>query len=128
MQKRFIILELSFVAVMLIASALFFAGQYAHFQRAERDNTRKTAINALYYSLEKYYLPAEKGYPLTVSADILPTVDPALFTDPNGFAIGDSRSDYRYEPSGCNDTRCNSYTLRSTLEAEADYIQHSPDN
>lgn len=128
MQKRFVILELVFVVVMLVASGLFFASQYEHFQRAERDNTRKTAINALYYSLEKYYLPKEKSYPLTLTREALPIVDPTLFNDPSGSLIGDSSSEYRYEPSGCNATGCQSYTLRAALEAEADYIKRSPQN
>lgn len=122
----FTVLELILIIVVLsIASVVFFV-QKNNLQVTARDEHRKTAINAIYYGLEQVYFKQNQSYPKTVSSTNLPSVDPALFIDPSGAKIGDGASNYRYEPVNCNDKgACTSYTLRSTLENEADYIKTS---
>lgn len=126
MNKRasgFTILELLFVVVLLGAASILFFVQKNNLEVAGRDETRKTAINAMHYSLEEVFYKTNKYYPRTIDEKTLPSVDPALFKDPQGVKIGESTSDYRYEGTDCNGNECNDYTLRTTLENEDDYIK-----
>jgi prepilin-type N-terminal cleavage/methylation domain-containing protein len=121
--RGFTVIELLIVvAVLALASVIFFI-QKQNIETANRDDARRTSINAIYYSLEEVYKDENGSYPRTVSAEILPSVDPALFEDPNGIEIGLGESDFRYEPTNCNENACSGYTLRSTLEQEDDYVK-----
>lgn len=126
MSKRmsgFTVIEVVIVVVLLgLASVLFFI-QKNNVEVSAKDDSRKSSVNAMYYSLEEVFYGQNKYYPASISAQVLPSVDPDLFTDPSGFLIGESDSDYRYEPTGCVDGKCKTYTLRATLENEADYIK-----
>lgn len=121
----FTVIELVIVAAFLAFAAVLFFIQKNDLQVAARDTERKTAINAIYYDLEEVYYAQHKYYPETITKDTLTAIDPALLTDPNGVAIGTSGSDYRYDATDCTDNHCQSYTLRSHLENEADYIKTS---
>lgn len=126
--KGFTVIELIFIIVLLgVASVLFFV-QKNNLASAGRDETRKTAINAMYYSIEEVYFKANHYYPRTIDSAVLPSVDPSLFTDPNGVKIGEAKSNYRYEPYNCTGDQCKNYTLRTTLENEADYIKTNRSN
>ena len=124
----FTVIELIVVVVFLSLAAIVFFAQKNNLEVAAHDSERKTAINAMYYSLEEVFYANHKYYPQTISADNLTSMDPALFTDPNGIKIGAGSSDYRYEATNCTNDQCKSYTLRSTLENEADYIKQSRHN
>lgn len=121
----FTVIELVIVIAFLAFASVLFFMQKNNLEVAYRDTQRKTAINAMYYGLEEVFYAKHKYYPATVTKDNLTSIDPALFTDPNGKKIGDSDSNYRYEPTNCNNDECQSYTLRSTLENEADYVKTS---
>lgn len=110
------------VSVMVFASILFFV-QKNNLEVAARDEQRKTSINAMYFSLEEVYFKANGHYPRTINEKILPSVDPALFNDAANVKVGEASSEFRYEPTNCTDDRCLEYTLRSSLENEADYIK-----
>jgi Tfp pilus assembly protein PilE len=126
--KGFTIIELIFIIALLgVASVLFFI-QRNNLEVASRDETRKTAINAMYYSIEEVYFKTNGFYPRTIDATILPSVEPSLFKDPNGVAIGEANSNYRYEPYNCTGDQCKNYTLRTTLENEADYVKTNRSN
>lgn len=87
-QSGFTVIELIIVAVIfLVAGALIFI-QVNNLKIANQDDTRKTAINAMYYALEEVYYKQHHSYPQTLTAATLPSVDPALFTDPDGFTLG----------------------------------------
>lgn len=123
--RGFTVIELIIViAILGVASIVFFV-QKNHVEVAARDTTRKTAINAMYYSLEEVYFKQQKSYPRTLNAETLPSVDPELFKDTNGVKIGESTSEYRYEGLDCVENACKSYTLRTTLENEDDYVKKS---
>jgi type II secretory pathway pseudopilin PulG len=124
----FTIIELIFIVVLLGAASVLFFVQRNNLEVAGRDETRKTAINAMYYSIEEVYFKTNGFYPRTIDASILPSVDPALFTDPSGVKIGESSSNYRYEPYNCDGDHCKNYTLRTTLENEADYVKTNRSN
>jgi Tfp pilus assembly protein PilE len=121
----FTVIEIIFIVLVLAVASVVFFVQKNNLEVSARDNQRKTAINAIYYSLEQVYYKQNHSYPKTVTQTILPSVDPALFIDPNGAAIGDASSNYRYLPTNCTDSGCASYTLRTTLENEADFVKQS---
>lgn len=121
----FTVIEILFTVVILAAAGVLFFVQKDAVETAARDDKRKTAINAMYYSLEEVYYEANGYYPRSISSDVLPSVDPALFTDPSGNEISDASSSYRYTATNCTDDKCKSYTLRTTLENEADFIKES---
>lgn len=106
---------------------LFFI-QKNNLQTAARDEVRKTSINAMYYSLEEVYFKEHNSYPRTIDENVLPSVDPELFKDPNGVKVGESNSDYRYEPLDCSGNVCKKYNLRTTLENEDDFIKTNREN
>lgn len=121
--RGFTVIELLIViTVFAVASVVFFV-QKNHVEVAARDDARRTSINAIYYSLEEVYFAQNKSYPRTVNAEVLPSVDPELFKDPNGIRIGENTSDFRYEPLNCNGDSCKGYSLRTILEAEDDYVK-----
>lgn len=124
-RRGFTVIELIFVIVLLGAASLIFFSQKHGITVANQNATRKTAINAMYYSLEEVYYPAHNSYPQTINSSILPSVDPALFKDPSGNAIGTGKSNYRYTATDCTNGACAHYTLRSTLVQEADYVKIS---
>jgi hypothetical protein len=71
------------------------------------------------------YFKANGHYPLSIDSATLPSVDPDLFSDPNGTRVGAPTSDYRYEPTNCIASKCSSYTVRTTLENEDDFVKES---
>lgn len=121
--RGFTVIELLVVVVLFgIASVVFFTQKNA-VEVAARDENRKTSINAMYYSLEEVYFKQHNSYPRTITSENLPSVDPALLKDPAGVLIGESTSDFRYEAADCTNDSCKSYSLRATLENEADYVK-----
>lgn len=126
--RGFTVIELLIVVgVLAVASVVFFI-QKNHVEVAARDEARKTSINAIYYSLEEVYFKNNQSYPRTVNEQNLPSVDPGLFKDPSDVEIGEGTSDFRYEPLNCDGDDCKSYTLRTTLENEDDYIKTNRTN
>lgn len=121
----FTIVELLVIVLLLgVASVLFFI-QKNNVEVAARDGQRKTAINAMYYGLEEVFYKNNSFYPSTISETNLTSFDPALFTDPDGAKLGTSESDYRYEATNCDGEKCKGYTLRTTLENEADFVKEN---
>ena len=119
--KGFTIIEIVIVVVLLAAASILFFYQKNNIEIANRDNQRKTAINAMYYALEKSYYAQNKSYPSVINSETLASLDPGLLTDPNGVFINEPTSTYKYEPTGCNQNTCAGYTIRANLEKEADY-------
>lgn len=126
--RGFTVIELLVVAVVLAVGSVVFFMQKNHVEVAARDETRKTSINAMYYSLEEVYFTQHKSYPRTITAEVLPSVDPTLLKDPNGVKIGEGSSDFRYQPLNCDGDACKNYSLRTTLENEDDYVKTSRSN
>lgn len=110
------------IAFLGIASVLLFV-QKANLSAAERDDTRKTAINAMYYNLEEVFYETNGYYPTKIDSKTLRAMDPALFTDPDGHKLNTHDSTYHYTASGCENNKCKSYTLSADLEKEATYTK-----
>lgn len=124
--RGFTIIELLFIVVVIGTASVLFFVQKNNLEVATRDERRKISINAMYYSLEEVFYKTNGYYPRTIDEKVLPSMDPDLFTDPQGVKIGEANSNYRYESRNCEADQCKSYTLRTTLENEADYIKDSP--
>lgn len=127
-QRGFTVLELLAVITLLVIIGAVFWSQKTNIETASRDDKRKTAINAMYYSLEEVYYATNKSYPKTLTSSTLPSVDEKLFKDPSGVSIEKSESDYSYEGKNCNGDSCKSYALHAHLEHEADYEKESRNN
>lgn len=133
-RSGFTVIELLFIVVLLGAASVLFFIQKNNIEVTARDNQRKTAINAMYYGLEEIYYKQHQSYPRTLTPSTLPFIDPNLLTDPQGVTLGQTtvkiddteypvESNYRYEGLNCSNDNCKGYTLRSTLENEADFVK-----
>lgn len=122
-RRGFTIIELLFIIVLVGAASVLFFMQKNNLESANRDEVRKTSINAMYYGLEEVFYKTNGYYPRSIDEKVLPSVDPDLFADTEGVKIGESTSEYRYETADCDGDKCKSYTLRTTLENEADFVK-----
>ncbi len=124
-KNGFTVLEIILCIVFLGIFVVLFFLQYQNIEAMQRDERRKVSINAIYYSLEEGYYAEHGYYPEKItSADDLPWMDPNLLSDPYGNNIWVIGGDYSYESSNCNDDgQCKEYTLRATLEQEAEYVK-----
>ena len=141
-QAGFTAIELIVAFIVLVTLAVFFVIQRDNMETAARDQMRKTAINAMYYGLTEVHYQQHKYYPQTISRDVLPSVDPTLFTDPDGFTLDgnkctytsfddeqatDGDCNYNYLPSDCNaEGQCQQFKLTAEMEAEGAFIRTSP--
>lgn len=121
----FTVLELVIVSIFASLLLIFFFIQKSNIDAFERDEDRKTAINAMYYALEESFYKEHGYYPETISENNLKVIDPALWTDPLGFNLGDSLSSYSYTPANCKDGKCKEYVLKAELEKEDAYIKNN---
>ena len=124
-QRGFTVIELLAVVVLLFGSGYLVLRERSNIDSIQRDLDRKTAINAMYYSLEEVYYKTHGFYPRTIDASVLPSMDPALFTDPDDMKLGESESNYHYDPINCDGDACKSYTLRADLEKESQLTKKS---
>lgn len=124
-QQGFTIVELIVAIVVVMVAGTIFLIQKQDLEVSARDQQRRTAINAMHYSLEEVYFKKNNFYPQTLDEKNLPSVDPALFSDPRGSKIGNKNSDYRYEPLDCDGSKCKGYIVRANLENEEDYVKRN---
>lgn len=123
-KKGFTVIELMIVGAFATLLVVLFFIQKSSVDAMNRDDDRRTAINAMYYALEEYYYPKYGYYPSEISEKVLPVVDPQLFTDPAGFVLGVDGSSYTYEAANCNaENQCKEYILRAQLEKEDMYTE-----
>ena len=122
-RNGFTLIEVGLVLVAAAAVVGLVVVQRGNFEVMERDERRKTAINAMYYALEEGFFKANQYYPTTISAEILPEVEEKLWTDPTGHKLGEIGSEYVYEAANCEDNKCSEYILRARLEKEDNYIK-----
>jgi prepilin-type N-terminal cleavage/methylation domain-containing protein len=127
--QGFTVIELLVVITVLLVGSYVFFSQKIAVDAAARDSQRKIAINAMYYSLEEVYYEKNGFYPAAIDSKTLRSVDPNLFTDPSGYKMGDSGANYSYSSTNCSlDGKCKSYTLRSQMEKEAEFVKTSRRN
>ena len=124
-KQGFTILEIIIVAVFASLLVIIFFIQKNNLDAFARDEKRKTAINAMYYALEEDFYKEHKYYPETISEENIKVIDPALWTDPLGFNLGDELGSYSYQPANCEQGPCKEYTLKATLEKEDAYVKYN---
>lgn len=124
-KKGFTILEIIIVGIFAGLLLIFFFIQKSNIDAMERDEDRKTAINAMYYALEESFYPENGYYPEFISEENIKVIDPALWTDPLGFNLGSSLSSYSYEPANCTNGKCKEYVLKAELEKEDAYTKYN---
>ena len=124
-KKGFTVLEVIVVSIFASLLLILFFIQKSNIDAMNRDEDRKTAINAMYYALEESFYKDHKYYPESISEENIKVIDPALWTDPFGFNLGDPASSYSYEPANCTDGKCKEYTLKAELEKEDTYIKYN---
>lgn len=124
-KKGFTVIEIIIVAIFSSLLLILFFIQKSNIDAMKRDEDRKIAINAMYYALEESFYPEHHYYPETISEENIKVIDPALWTDPLGFNLGDSLSSYSYEPANCKDGKCKEYILKADLEKEDAYIKNN---
>ncbi|MNP92449.1 hypothetical protein D3C85_49580 [compost metagenome] len=124
----FTIIELLVTIVFLTLIGTLFFIQKNNLQIASRDEQRKIAINTIYYGLEESFHTKNGFYPSAIDEKTLTTVPSELFSDPFGVKLGNSASNYRYEPLNCTDGKCKGYSLRTTLENESDFVKSNRSN
>lgn len=124
-KKGFTVLEIVIVAVFASLLFILFFVQKQNIDAFERDEDRKTAINAMYYALEESFYKDNGYYPESISEDNIKVIDPSLWTDPSGFNLGDPNSSYSYEPANCKEGKCKEYTLKANLEKEDTFVKYN---
>lgn len=124
-QSGFTVIELLVIIVLFVLAGLFFLQQKEQIERVDRDRERKTAVNAFHYSLEEVYYKTNNSYPRKIDAKVLPSVDPKLFKDPHGVAVGAQGSNYHYDALDCQGDACSGYEIRAELESEDDFTKKS---
>ena len=124
-KKGFTVLEIIIVSIFASLLLILFFVQKANIDAMKRDEDRKTAINAMYYALEESFYKEHKYYPEQISEDNIKVIDPALWTDPLGYNLGDPAGSYFYEPTNCKDGKCKEYILKANLEKENTYTKYN---
>lgn len=84
----FTVIELIVVTIVAVIAGILIFTQVNNVKISNNDTQRKTAINAMHYALEEVYYQQNKSYPASLKSSVLPSVDPTLFTDPDGFTLG----------------------------------------
>ena len=119
-------IELVIFFAILAVLAVFFVLQRMDLEDSFADQERKTAINAMYYSLTEVYYKEHKYYPAQIEEGMLSGIDQDLLFDPWGIMVGESDSDYRYEGLDCTgDGRCKDFRLSSAMDKEDTYVLSS---
>jgi Tfp pilus assembly protein PilE len=126
--QGFTVIEVIVVAVFLGLATVLLLMQRSDLAASQRDNQRKTAINAMYYNLEEVYYAKNGYYPSKIDENTLVAMDPDLFTDPKGATINKAEAEYHYDASNCQDNKCKSYKLTAEMEKEATYVKKSRNN
>ena len=124
-KKGFTIIEIVIVGVFASLLFILFFVQKSNLDAMSRDEKRKTAINAMYYALEESFYKENGYYPEYISEENIKVIDPALWTDPSGYNLGDPQGSYFYESANCKDGKCKEYILKAILEKENIYTKYN---
>ncbi len=119
----FTVVEIIVVILFLGVATVILFVQKANLSATQRDDDRKTAINAMYYNLEEVFFEKNAYYPSKIDSKTLRAMDPSLFTDPEGVKMNEQNSSYFYEGLNCNNEQCKGYKLHANLEKEAAFTK-----
>ncbi|HET7629910.1 MAG TPA: hypothetical protein VFK03_00910, partial [Candidatus Saccharimonadales bacterium] len=85
--QGFTVVEVIFVIIVLLVAGLVFWHQKNVISGKDRDLNRKTAINAISYSLDNVYFAKNHYYPESLTDKTFTVIDPELLKDPAGRVI-----------------------------------------
>lgn len=119
--KGFTVIELIIIILIISVASVIFFIQKNNIENIAKDNAKKTALNSMYYALEEVFYKENKYYPRAIDQATLRSVDPTLFTDPNGVVIGQPNCAYSYNATDCESEKCQKYILKAELLYEDDY-------
>lgn len=104
------------LVAILIVAALGLAGTFS-FRKMENNKNDikfKANIESVYYSLE--YFHTQNGYyPETLKSDQMPWLNPESLKRGDQ-TVSQDNQDYKYSPSGCDQSKCQSYELTIKLD------------
>ena len=120
----FTVIELVIVALVILGLGLLVLKSFGDVRGRGNDLERRSDIDLTAQQLEFYYDAGETStYPTLVNLqdsnwvkDHLKGLKADALKDPKGRMIGSSGSDYKYEPQGCGDNGCTSFSLSANLE------------
>ena len=121
--QGFTVIEILVAIVFLGAAATLLFIQRNSLVATQRDNQRKTSINAMYYNLEEVFFEKNGYYPSKIDSKTLRAMDPSLFTDPDDTKMNDEGAEYHYDGTNCTNSQCKGYKLSADLEKEAVYTK-----
>jgi Tfp pilus assembly protein PilE len=121
--QGFTVIEVIVVVLFLAVATTLLYMQKNNLAATQRDDQRKTAINAMYYNLEEVFYEKNGYYPAKIDSKTLRAMDPQLFTDPDGTAMNSPDAEYHYDATNCTDDHCKSYKLSADLEKEEAYVK-----
>lgn len=127
-ESGFTAIEIIVVILFLAAATVLLFIQKGNLEASQRDHTRKTAVNAMYFSIEEVFYEKNGYYPSTIDSKTLRSMDPELFADPYGVKMNEEGSEYRYEGLNCDNEKCKAYKLSATMEKEATYEKTNRNN
>jgi type II secretory pathway pseudopilin PulG len=123
-QSGFTVIELLVFILILIVIAAVAVSNIRGIRAENRDEARKTDINATYYQLEAFH--ENNGYyPDKLSAKTLKGIDPESLKDENELAANESGGNYTFKAEECSNGKCKSFELSTELEREATYTKLS---
>ena len=82
-KQGFTVIEVIVVSAFLIIAGVVLLFQLQRMNTEHINSQKKVAINAIYYSLEESFFPANQFYPESIDKDTLKTMDASLLTDPD---------------------------------------------
>lgn len=121
----FTIIELFVAITVLVLIGALAIIQKNDLEASQRDQRRKTAVNAFYSGLKNGYHKENNSYPTTIDEKNLPYIDKSLFIDPRGKKIGTLGSDYHYRGLNCEAESCQKFSVSTVMEKEGVYKKSS---
>lgn len=118
----FTIIELMVTIVVIAAISVLALTNIRTIRADRRDEIKKTDINAIFFQLESFH-QTNGYYPQVADSANLKGIDPESLADANGKKIAEDGGEYEYTPTGCSESKCKGYELRTDLEREAPYIK-----
>lgn len=118
--QGFTVLELLVALLLVFIIAILVVLQKSDIDASQRDQQRKSNVNAIYYALKEGYYPKNQSYPTEINETTLPYVDPETFKQ-----VGGGEYKAVYKALNCNNQACKKFLITVRLEKEETYKKAS---